>query len=101
MTGKVTLIGAGPGNAGLMTLRGKEALESADAVLYDRLGGPEILAMIPKNALRVDVGKSAGRHPLPQPEINALLIRYAKEGKQVVRLKGGETLAVSVLKPLG
>ncbi len=88
--GKVILVGAGPGNAGLLTLRGKEAIESADVVLYDRLAGPEILAMIPDSALKVDVGKSAGRHSIPQGEINALILRYAKEGRRVVRLKGGD-----------
>ncbi len=90
MVGKVILVGAGPGNAGLLTLRGKAALESADAVLYDRLAGPEILAMIPDGAAIIDVGKSAGRHPIPQSEINAMLLRFAKEGKTVVRLKGGD-----------
>jgi len=88
--GKVILVGAGPGNAGLLTLRGKEALEKAGVVLYDRLVGQEILALIPDTALRVDVGKSAGRHPVPQHEINELLLRFAREGKCVVRLKGGD-----------
>ncbi len=88
--GKVILVGAGPGNAGLLTLRGKEAIESADVVLCDRLVGPEILAMIPDSAITINVGKSAGRHPIPQNEINELLLRYAREGKRVVRLKGGD-----------
>ncbi len=71
--GKVILVGAGPGNAGLLTLRGKEAIEGADAVLYDRLVSPEIVAMIPESAIRIDVGKSSGRHSIPQGEINKLL----------------------------
>ena len=90
MRGKVILIGAGPGNAGLMTLRGKQALESAEVVLYDRLVGDEILAMIPETAQIIDVGKSSGRHPIAQNEINVLLHEYAKKGKIVVRLKGGD-----------
>jgi len=90
MGGKVILVGAGPGNAGLMTLRGKHALETADVVLYDRLVGDDILAMIPESALGIDVGKSSGRHPIPQDKINALLLDHAKEGKTVVRLKGGD-----------
>ena len=90
MGGSVVLVGAGPGNAGLMTLRGKQVLESAEVVLYDRLAGEEVLAMIPDRTLKIDVGKSVGRHPIPQSEINALLLRYAKEGKTVVRLKGGD-----------
>ena len=88
--GKVILVGAGPGNIGLLTLRGKEALEKADLVLYDRLVGRDILALIPAAAIRVDVGKSAGRHPVPQHEINEMLLRFAREGKCVVRLKGGD-----------
>ncbi len=88
--GKVSLVGAGPGSGGFFTLRGKEVLESAEVVLYDRLVGPDILAMIPDLAEKVDVGKSAGQHPVPQSEINTLLMRYAREGKRVVRLKGGD-----------
>ncbi len=82
--------GAGPGNAGLLTLRGKEVIEQAEVVLYDRLVGSEILAMIPDSAMKIDVGKSAGRHSIPQDEINGLLLRHAKDGKHVVRLKGGD-----------
>ncbi|MCL2602750.1 MAG: uroporphyrinogen-III C-methyltransferase, partial [Treponema sp.] len=88
--GKIILVGAGPGSAGLLTLRGKQALEEADVVLYDRLVGGEILGMIPESAAQVDVGKSCGKHNVPQHEINAMLLRFAGEGKQVVRLKGGD-----------
>ena len=88
--GRVILVGAGPGDAGLLTLRGKEALERADVVLYDRLVTEAILAFIPQSATWVDVGKCAGKHPVPQDEINEMLVRFAKEGKCVVRLKGGD-----------
>jgi len=88
--GKIILVGAGPGNAGLLTLRGKQALEEADVVLYDRLVSGEILAMIPDRTIKLDVGKSSGKHVVPQDKINAMLLRFAMEGKQVVRLKGGD-----------
>jgi len=89
-TGKVILLGAGPGDPGLMTLRGKEALDSADVVLYDRLVSDEIIEMIPEKAVQIFVGKGMGHHSIPQQEINALLLRLAHEGKCVVRLKGGD-----------
>jgi len=88
--GKIILVGAGPGNAGLLTLRGKQALEEADVVLYDRLVSDEILAMIPDRTIKLDVGKSSGKHVVPQDKINAMLLRFAMEGKQAVRLKGGD-----------
>jgi len=90
MNGKIILVGAGPGCPGLMTLRGKQALETADVILYDRLVGDEIIAMIPETALMVDVGKSSGRHLVAQDQINTLLLEYARAGKTVVRLKGGD-----------
>lgn len=89
-SGSVILVGAGPGDAGLMTLRGKQALETAEVVLYDRLVSGEILSLIPDTAVKVDVGKESGRHSIPQHKINELLLRYAREGKRVVRLKGGD-----------
>lgn len=88
--GRIILVGAGPGRLGLLTIRGKEAIESADVVLFDRLVGSEILSLIPDDAVKVDVGKSAGRHPVPQHEINELLLKFARDGKIVVRLKGGD-----------
>lgn len=90
MNGKVILVGAGPGGRGLLTLRGAEALQSAQVVVYDRLVGADVLQLIPDAAERVDVGKQAGRHPVPQEEINRLLVREARAGKTVVRLKGGD-----------
>ena len=88
--GSVILVGAGPGDPGLLTLAGKAAIESADIVLYDRLVGPGVLALMPDAALRIDVGKNKGRHPVPQDEINRLIVGHAREGKTVVRLKGGD-----------
>lgn len=88
--GQVSLVGAGPGALGLLTLRGKELLEQAQVVIYDRLVGPDILALIPPQAERINVGKESGRHPVPQERISQLLAEKALEGKQVVRLKGGD-----------
>jgi uroporphyrinogen III methyltransferase/synthase len=87
---KVTLIGAGPGGKGLLTVRGLEVLQTADAVLYDRFVSGDILALIPASAETIDVGKHAGSHPVPQDAINGLLLEKARQGKNVVRLKGGD-----------
>jgi len=86
----VALVGAGPGNKGLLTLRGAELLHNADVVLYDRIVGADILAMIPDKAEKIDVGKNVGNHPIPQEEINHLLLQKAEQGLNVVRLKGGD-----------
>ena len=86
----VTLVGAGPGGRGLLTLAGAEALRQADVVIYDRLVSADILALIPENAVRVDAGKENSRHTLPQEEMNELLVKYARGGGNVVRLKGGD-----------
>ncbi|RIV28116.1 uroporphyrinogen-III C-methyltransferase [Alicyclobacillaceae bacterium I2511] len=90
MAGKVYLVGAGPGDPGLLTLRGKACLETADVVLYDRLVSPEILLFAAKSAQRVDVGKRPDNHRYRQEEINTLLVEQALAGKRVVRLKGGD-----------
>ena len=90
MKGKVWLVGAGPGDRGLLTLRGKEVLEEAEVVVYDALVGQSILSMIPDTAVRINAGKRSGDHTLPQEEINELLLEKAMQGKQVVRLKGGD-----------
>ena len=90
MTGKIYLVGAGPGDSGLMTLRGLEVLRLADAVIYDHLVGEGVLAMIPENAQRIDAGKIAGSHNLSQDEIESAMIEIASHGKIVVRLKGGD-----------
>lgn len=90
MTGKVYLIGAGPGDPDLLTMKAHRLLTAADVVLYDRLVGEQIIAMIPETAEKLYVGKAKSLHSLPQEEINALLAVKAKEGKVVVRLKGGD-----------
>ena len=87
---KVTLVGAGPGDKGLLTLKGAELLQSADVVLYDRFVGEEILTIIPEAVEKIDVGKYAGNHPVPQEMINNLLLEKARQGFNVVRLKGGD-----------
>ena len=86
----IYLVGAGPGDLGLLTLRGYEVLKRADVVIYDRLVGEGILALIPANAERIDAGKSSGSHMLSQREIEAVMIEHARENKNVVRLKGGD-----------
>ena len=88
--GNVILVGAGPGDPGLLTRKGLEALRQAEVVVFDRLVGPEILSLIPENAERIDVGKQASNHPVPQYQINQILLEKAQEGKRVVRLKGGD-----------
>lgn len=90
MSGKVYLVGAGPSDAGLLTLKGYELLQTADVVVHDALVGGEVLGLIPPETRRVDVGKHAGNHPVPQEEINRILLREALEGHTVVRLKGGD-----------
>ena len=90
MPGKVTLVGAGPGDPGLLTRKGLKALERAEVVVYDRLVSPAILALMPEGAEKINVGKQAARHPVPQDQINQILLDKALEGKNVVRLKGGD-----------
>lgn len=88
--GRVYLVGAGPGDPELMTLKGLRCLRMADVVVYDRLISPSLLDEAPSEAVRVFVGKESGRHSMKQEEINALLIKYAQQGYIVVRLKGGD-----------
>lgn len=88
--GFVSIVGAGPGPADLMTQRALDRLQRADVVMYDRLISPEVLALIPQGAQRVFVGKASGNHALPQEGIHALLIQHARAGQRVVRLKGGD-----------
>lgn len=88
--GKVYLVGAGPGDAGLLTVRARELLKTADVIVYDALVSAEVLCQIPSDKKLIYVGKRSGRHMVPQEEINRILLREAKAGKQVVRLKGGD-----------
>lgn len=90
MSGKVWLVGAGPGDPGLFTLKGRKVLEQAEVVVYDSLVGDGVLSMVPKEAERINVGKRAGHHLVPQDQINEILLNKALEGKRVVRLKGGD-----------
>lgn len=88
--GSVVLVGGGPGAADLLTLRAWRALAGADVVVTDRLGPVEVLAELPAGVEVVDVGKTPGHHPVPQHEINAILVEQARRGRRVVRLKGGD-----------
>ena len=88
--GHVVLVGAGPGNAGLMTLQGLRALQEADVIVHDRLVSPEVLDLARRDAARFDVGKFVGGGGATQEEINALLVEHAQRGEYVVRLKGGD-----------
>ena len=89
-TGKVWLVGAGPSDAGLFTLKGKQVLEQAEVVVYDALVGHGVLSMVPAGVKLIDVGKRAGNHTMPQWQINQVLLEEARAGKRVVRLKGGD-----------
>src|ERR1700757_136299 len=89
-SGKVYLVGAGPGDLGLVTLRAKECIENADVVVYDSLANPELLGWARDGADIIYAGKRSGEHSLSQSEINSLLVQKATEGKNVVRLKGGD-----------
>ena len=90
MTGKVWLVGAGPGDVGLFTLKGKQVLEQAEVVVYDSLVGDGVLAMVPAGARLINVGKRAGHHLMKQEMINQVLLEEAQKGYRVVRLKGGD-----------
>src|SRR6266568_3356155 len=89
-SGKVYLVGAGPGDLGLVTLRAKECIENADVIVYDHLANPEMLAWARDDAEIIYAGKKGGEHALSQEEINKLLVEKASDGKEVVRLKGGD-----------
>src|SRR3982750_2596454 len=87
--GQVFLVGAGPGDPGLITVRGAELLAAADVVVYDYLSNPELLAHAP-GAEAIYVGKKAAAHSMTQEQINALLVEQGRAGRRVVRLKGGD-----------
>ena len=88
--GEVALIGAGPGDPELLTIKALNFLQQADVVLYDYLVSDEILSLIPESTMQICVGKRAGYHSVPQEEINQLLVKYASQGYRVVRIKGGD-----------
>ena len=92
MTGKVYLVGAGPGDSKLMTLRAAELVQKADVVLYDRLVGRKIISSIPKSTEKVYVGRAVGDDTTHQNDTNELMVKYAKSKKSVVRLKGGDPM---------
>ena len=89
-SGRVILVGSGPGDPGLVTVRGRQALSEADVVVTDRLGATGLLVAVPYDVEIVNVGKSPDNHPVPQEEINRILVDRALAGKTVVRLKGGD-----------
>jgi len=88
--GHVTLVGAGPGDPELLTVKAVRAIAAAEVILFDRLVGPEILALASPDAERIDVGKRCGHHSMSQTEINQLIVLHALRGRYVVRLKGGD-----------
>ncbi len=88
--GKVFLVGAGPGDPQLLTLKAADLLKTAQVIVYDRLVSKEVLKLVPETAERIYVGKRSGKHTVPQGKITGLLVRSASEGKSVVRLKGGD-----------
>ena len=90
MSGRVALVGAGPGDPELMTVRGLALLRRAEVVVYDRLVDPRLLDEAPVDAARVFAGKATGAHVLSQERINALMVAHARRGRRVVRLKGGD-----------
>jgi uroporphyrin-III C-methyltransferase/precorrin-2 dehydrogenase/sirohydrochlorin ferrochelatase len=97
LEGEAWIVGAGPGDAGLLTLRGRQLLSRADVILYDRLVDPHVLEFARREAEFISVGKAAGQKSTPQEDINTLLVRLVREGKRVCRLKGGDPMVFARL----
>ena len=89
-TGKVWLVGAGPGDIGLLTRKAEQVIREADLIVYDALIGSGIFSLLPKDAEYISVGKRSGNHTMPQEQIDQVLLEEAQKGKKVVRLKGGD-----------
>ena len=96
----VYLVGAGPGDPGLVTVKGLELIKKADCIIYDRLSSPELLGYAGMDCERIYVGKADRHHTLPQEQINELLVEKAKEYHCVVRLKGGDVLFIDEIHRL-
>ena len=89
-TGKVWLVGAGPGDPGLLTVKAVETIKDADLIVYDALIGDSLFSLFPKDAEYISVGKRSGNHTMPQEQIDKVLLDEALKGKKVVHLKGGD-----------
>ncbi len=88
--GRVSLVGSGPGDPELMTIRAQKRINQADIIIHDRLVGQRIIPLLPKKAEKIDASKRSGKHRIPQEKINRMIVEKAREGKKVVRLKGGD-----------